>query len=359
MTKKEFIDPWGSELPGDYLKIIKKFGLEKFEHSLFPNQNKLMRRGIIFAGRGLKIISKAIREKKSYYCLTGMMPSSEKIHLGNKLVIDSVVYFQNHGADSYVLIADLESLATRNVDLETANKRAVEYFIPAYIALGIDPKKTRFYFQSRNLRLISLMFELSKRATLNEYRAIYGNTQPSRIVSSILQVADILFPQLKERMPGIIPVGIDQDPHIRLSRDIAKRAKKGFSLPSSLYNKYTPALDGSLKMSKSKGNFIELPDSDKNIEKKISKALTGGRKTTEEQKKLGGELEKCMIFELYKQHLIEDDKKLEEIYKECKSGKLLCGKDKENCINLMKKFMADFKKKFEKAKIQGIKLLER
>ena len=86
----------------------------------------------------------------------------------------------------------------------------------------------------------------------------------------------MFYPQLKEEMPGVIPVGIDQDPHIRLARDIAKRAKakRNFFLPSSIYHKYTPALDGSLKMSKSAGNFIELPDTDENIKTKIMPVLS-------------------------------------------------------------------------------------
>lgn len=356
--KKGFIDPWGSELPADYLRLIKEFGLEKFNLTSFPQPNKIMRRGVVFAGRGLDVISKAIKEKKKFYVLTGMMPSSEKIHLGNKLVIDNVRYFQEHGAETYVLIADLEAAATRNIDLEEARKRALEYFIPAYIALGLKPEKTKFYFQSQNKKVINLAFELSNKATLNEYRSIYGNPTPSRIMSSLLQVADILHPQLKEEMPGIIPVGIDQDPHIRLARDIAKRAKKKFFPPSSIYHKYTPALDGSLKMSKSKGNYIELPDTDENIRNKIMKALTGGRKTAEEQKRLGGQPEKDMIYELFKQHLIESDKEFEKRFKDNKAGKILSREDKEYAVELMIKFMHDFKKKFEAAKKLKIKFIE-
>jgi len=59
-----------------------------------------------------------------------------------------------------------------------------------------------------------------------------------------------------------------------------------------------------------------------------------------------------MVFELYKQHLIEDDKKLDEIYNECKSGKLLCKECKDLCCELMEKFMKDFSKRLEKARKQ-------
>ena len=193
---------------------------------------------------------------------------------------------------------------------------------------------------------------------MNEFRAIYGVADPGRIMAAVTQVADVLYPQFKERMPGIIPVGVDQDPHIRLTRDVVSRMKdRKFFAPSSLYHKFMPSLDGNKKMSKSDPySYIELPEDPKTTCKKIKRALTGGRDTVEEQKKKGGQPEKCMIFELYKQHLIEEDKKLEKIYKDCKAGKLLCGQDKENACKLMTKFMNDFNKKLNKAKKNVSKL---
>jgi tryptophanyl-tRNA synthetase len=155
-------------------------------------------------------------------------------------------------------------------------------------------------------------------------------------------------------MPGIIPVGVDQDPHIRLTRDIVRRIKEDkFFAPSTIINKYTPSLDGDLKMSKSKPeSCIELPEDPKSATKKLMKAKTGGRDTVEEQRKLGGVPEKCMIFELYKQHLIEDDEELNIIYKKCKAGTLLCGEDKKNACELMTKFMKELIEKIEKAKLE-------
>jgi tryptophanyl-tRNA synthetase len=171
-------------------------------------------------------------------------------------------------------------------------------------------------------------------------------------MSALLQAADILYPQFKERMPGIIPTGIDQDPHIRLTRDIVSRTKDmKFFPPSSLYHKYMPALDGSMKMSKSNpDSFIELPEDPKSACKKISRAKTGGRDTIEEQRKHGGQPEKCMVFELYKQHLIEDDKELEKIHQECKSGKMLCGECKKIACEKITKFMDDLEKNINLAK---------
>jgi len=355
---KKIIDPWGSELLEDYEKIVKDFGLEIFNSDLFPKPNRIMRRSVVFAGRDLKIISRCIKEKKRFYVLSGIMPSNEKIHFGTKMVVENIRYFQEHGAESYVLVADLEAAAARGVSLKEAQKRALDFHIPAYVALGLDIKKTIFYFQSENKEVMNNAYEFAKKITLNEFKAIYGSADPGKIMSAVVQVADILFPQFKERMPGIIPVGIDQDPHIRLTRDIVNRMKKkGFFLPSGLYHKYTPSLDGNIKMSKSKPeSCIELPEDIKAACKKIKKAKTGGRDTLEEHRKYGAKIEEDMVFELLKQHLVEDDKELNRIHKEYSSGKMTSGEIKEIACEKMTRFMNDFVSKTEKAKKQIDKL---
>lgn len=353
----EIIDPWGSSIPEDYKQIVKKFGLSRFDVGDFPNPNVLMKRDFVFAGRDLKRISGCIKQRKPFYALTGIMPTADKVHFGTKSIIDMMIYFQKQGAEVYVLVADLEAAATRGVNLKEARKKALEIHIPCYIALGLDVKKTKFYFQSENNDVRNLAFELSNKATLNEYKAIYGNAEPSRIMASILQVADILHPQIKKKIPGIVPIGIDQDPHIRLSRDIANRAKK-FILPSSINVKFLPSLSGDLKMSKSEGNSLYLLDSDEEIKKKVFKALTGGQKTAKEQKEKGGNPEKDMLFELFRQHLIIDDKELKKREEDYKKGKILDSENKEFAIKLLTKFMRDFRKRYKKAKRQVDKLFK-
>lgn len=348
----EIIDPYGSVLIKDYKRLIKEFGLEHFDSKLFPDANRLMRRGVVFAGRDLKRISDAIKNKNPFYVLSGIMPTNDKIHFGTKQVVENIAYFQKMGAKTYILVADLESAAARGVTLEQAKKRALEFQIPAYIALGLDPKKTTFYFQSENKEVVHLAYKFAKKITLNEFRSIYGDANPGRIMSAVTQAGDILYPQLEQRMPGIIPVGIDQDPHIRLTRDIVKRTKSmKFFLPSSIYHKYTPSLDGSMKMSKSKPqSCIELPDDPKKVCKKIMHALSGGQATIEEHRKLGANLENDMAFELLKQHLIEDDNEFEKVYNDYKSGKMLSGEIKKLACEKMTLFLNDFNKKLEDAK---------
>lgn len=346
------IDPYGSELIEDHEKIIKNFGLEIFDKTLLPKPNLLMRRNLVFASRDLKIISECIKNKKPFYVLSGIMPTNDKIHLGTKHVVEQIRYFQDQGGEAYILIADLESLAARNVSLEEAKKRALNFHVPAYIALGLDIKKTKFYFQSENKEVMNFAYKASQKITLNEFKAVYGNADPGRIISAVTQIADILFPQFKKRIPGIIPVGIDQDPHIRLTRDIVSRMKdEKFITPSSIYHKYTPSLDGSIKMSKSKPeSCIELPEDINIVKKKIKRALTGGRDTLEEHRRLGADITKDMVYELLKQHLIEDDDELKEIHDKYSSGKLTSGEIKEIACKKMEIFMNNFNSKLEKAK---------
>jgi len=354
-TQPVTIDPWGKALVQDYSRLIKEFGMQAFDIEMMPNPSTQMKRGLIFGGQDLNVIAEAMKKKKRFYCLTGIMPSAEKIHLGTAAVVDNVRYFQENGAKTYVLIADVESQATRGVPIEEGKKRALAFHIPAYIALGLNPKKTKFYFQSENKTVSNLASVCSQKITENEFRAIYGSVHPAKVMSAFIQMGDILHPQLEEIMPGVIPVGIDQAPHIRMSRDIAKRLRNeyGFFAPSASYNKYTSALDGSFKMSKNETvGKIEIPETDrKELNKKLKKALTGGRATADEQKKKGGEPEKCVAYEYCKNHFIREDKILAKMYQDCLSGKNLCGECKEKfLITYANKFYDDFDKKFAKAK---------
>jgi len=346
----EVIDPWGSCLVEDYACVVRDFGLEQFRASAFPKPNRIMRRGVVFAGRDLQRIAECIKNKKPFYALTGIMPSSEKIHLGTRLVVDNLKYFQEHGAKTFILVADLEAAAARGVPVAEARKRALEFHIPAYLALGLDYRKTAFYFQSENTTVIKLAFEASQKITLAEFKAAYGSAEPGRIMSAVTQIGDILYPQAEKPLPGIIPVGIDQEPHIRLTRDYLNSIKssKRFVQVSSIYHKFTPSLDGSLKMSKSKPeSCIELPEDPKVACKKIQRALTGARDTLEEHKRLGAIIEKDMVFELLKQHLVEDDNELKEIHDEYKSGRMSAGEIKQIACEKMTAFLKDFDAKLE------------
>jgi len=359
------LDPWGTTLIKDYARVIEKFGIEPFDKKMLsrlPSPNHLMRRGIVFGHRELDAVADAIKNKKPFAVLTGIMPSAEQLHLGNINVIRMVKYFQDVGAETYILAADLEALATRGISLEESRERVRNFYLPAYIALGINPDRLHFYFQSQNKRVQQLAFEFAPRVTANEFRAIYGEVAAPKMMSALVQTADILYPQLPENggpKPTVIPVGPDQDPHIRLSHDVAKRVKKyDFTMPGAVYIKFTPSLDGSLKMSKSKpGSYIAVPEDPEAAAKKIFGALTAGKKTAAAQRKFGADPNKSMVFEMLRQHLMEDDKQLEKLMADYRAGKVLDGESKQIAADLMRKFMTDFIKKFDAAKPKAEEIL--
>jgi tryptophanyl-tRNA synthetase len=335
------IDPWTFSSTVDYENIMNQFGIKKFEDIKKDNINDLsllMRRGIIFGHRDFNLIQERIDQNKNFICITGMMPSG-KMHIGHKMVVDQLKWYFKHGGNIFISIADMEAYATREKSFEEGKEIAINEYLVNYLALGLDltHKNVNVYLQSQSKPLNDLAFKLSKKVNLSQMKAIYGfenTTAVAHLYVPLIQVADILLPQTKEfcsPQPTVVPVGIDQDPHVRLTRDIAIKFKEefGFIAPGSTYHRFITGLTGA-KMSSSKPKTaIFLNDSPKVAEKKVKTAKTGGRESLKEQKKLGGRPDKCVVYELLLYHLIDDDKKLEEVYKECKAGTLLCGECKQ------------------------------
>ncbi|MEA3254764.1 MAG: tryptophan--tRNA ligase [Candidatus Altiarchaeota archaeon] len=361
MKEAERIDPWGSGDIKDYQNLFKEFGIESLEkYKKKYSDNRYMRRGIIFGHRDFGVISEAIEKKKPFVMMTGLMPSG-RFHFGHKMVADQIVWYQNKGAEVFVCVADLEACLMRGIDQKTAITLAKEEYLTNYVALGLKPEKLHFYFQS-NYVLPYYRFRdmhISNRVTLNELKSIYGDLSSQKILSVLTQVADILHPQLPEfggPKPTIVPVGADQDPHMRLTRDIASR-QRGLNLipPSSTCHKFMHGLRGGKMSSSDPKSHIALTDEPEIAEKKIKGSKTGGRATAREQKERGGVPEDCMIYELFLYHLMDDDRDLEEIYRSCRSGERSCGECKKTCAETM----TDFLKKHQKRRVNAEKIVEK
>ena len=228
MNDEISIDPWGSSQSTDYSRIIEKFGLSSMDNVSIESPSRLHRRGVVFAHRDLDLVLEAKRKGNSFGVLTGLMPSG-KMHLGHSMVIDQVKWFQEQGGDVTIAVADLESTATRGISLSEGKKIAREEYVANYAALGLDPEKTTVYFQSERSIVQKLGFQLGKRTNLSELEAIYGfdgSTNLAHVQAPLVQAGDILHPQLDEYgglRPIVVPVGIDQDPHLRLTRGLAAK----------------------------------------------------------------------------------------------------------------------------------------
>lgn len=328
-------------------ELINKFGLELLTKNDFPYKHTYINRKIFFACRGKNELKNMIKNR-NFYLLTGIMPSYERIHLGTIAVIEAFKYFQKLANISILVIADLEALSTRGIFLDKSKEYALKYHIPSYLALGIDPQKTLFYYQSENIDLQKIAFDVSYETTLSELQAIYGDSHPSRILASTYQVADILFPQLYKTMYGLIPVGLDQDPHIRFCRDYIRRTRLyKFKQVSSVYVRSVPGLNGSEKMSKSDPeNAIFLPEDDLDIlKKKIWLSFSGGGATVMEHKEKGANLEIDVPYNILR-FLLKDEKELNEIAHRYKSGEMLSGEIKEFTYIKLLEFLKEFNEKF-------------
>lgn len=256
------IDPWSSTTYQDYIRLRDEFGIQEFSDNLWvdlPNPHKLLRRGIVFGHRDFEVIHDAVINNKPWAILTGLMPSG-KMHLGHKMVIDEVIYYQSIGADIFIAVADIEAFATRGHSLTETEDLALNEYIPNYIALGLEPKNCHIYFQSKNTDVKDMGYILGKKINWSQMVATYGfngSINMAHIFSPLLQTGDILHVQLEKYggiRPTLVPVGVDQDPHIRLSRDVAQAYR--------LYNT-------TITKDKKIGVFVKT---DKNIEKLLDNA---------------------------------------------------------------------------------------
>lgn len=405
------VNPWSNNQAVDTERLFSEFGIEPIGTvaDRLPDVPSFIRRGIVVGHRDYGVIADAIRERTPFHVLTGFMPSGHP-HLGHLMVMKEVVWHVQQGGSGYVAVADREAHAVRSIPWDRCDEYAKEYLTCLY-ALGYEG---RTYYQSRNDRLKDLAFEASIKVNFSDLQAIYGFAQDTSLghaMSVITQVADILFPQLDAGpAPTIVPVGIDQDPHIRLTRDVAhkmrmftveqreghvsvrsKIAPEGalesvadrfpgskryaghvdirnageaevtaaarevellfggyaFWSPSSTYHTFMPGLQGGKMSSSVPESSFGFHEPDEAVKKKVMGALTGGRMTLEEQRRLGGEPDRCPVYLLNLFHMEPDDAALAEIRRACLAGELTCGACKKQTYERVQAFLADFREKMD------------
>jgi tryptophanyl-tRNA synthetase len=405
------MNPWSNNQTVDVDRLFADFGIEPIGEVArrLPEVPPFMRRGIVVGHRDYNLVVDAIRNKTPFHVLTGFMPSGLP-HLGHLMVMKEVVWHVRQGGNGYVAIADREAHAVRGISWEKCREFGKEY-LKALYALGFEGTT---YYQSRNERLKDLAFEASTKVNFSEMSAIYGfgpETSLSHAMSVITQVGDILFPQLDAGpAPTIVPVGLDQDPHIRLTRDVAYKlrmftvedrgdhisvrsknapqealeavfrafpgSKKyaghvdvtglpmnrveetvreieiahggfGFYLPSSTYHIFMPGLQGGKMSSSVPESSFGFYEADKSVRKKVMGALTGGRMTLEEQRRLGGEPGQCSVYLLNLFHMLEDDVELSDLARRCESGELTCGQCKKETLERVQMFLKELRDKMD------------
>jgi len=237
--------------------------------------------------------------------LTGVQ-STGTPHLGNLLgaIIPAIEMANAPGNESYLFIADMHSL-TLIKDGEQLRKNTYST-AATWLAFGLDIEKTVFYRQSDIPQVTELWWYLScffpyQRLTLaHSFKDKAGRLEDVNaglFSYPMLMAADILLYDA-----DIIPVGKDQAQHIEMTRDVASRfhattGKEVFVLPEASHNKdtmYVPGTDGG-KMSKSKGNIIDIFQTDKKLRKQIMGIQTDSTPIEEPM-----DTESCNVFNIYK-----------------------------------------------------------
>lgn len=357
--EKEFkVTPWEVQGKVDYEKLVKDFGASLISDKIKKKLEKthpLLRRGIYFSHRDFDKWLDAHEKGRKVSVLTGRGPS-EKMHIGHLVPFLVAKSLQDQfNCEVFIPISDDEKFYVKpNLAYEQALKYSEDNIIDL-IALGFNPEKTFIFEDFVYTDIYRYAARIAKRITYSTAKAVFGLTPENNVGWSFypaMQAAHILFPQFyRGRHMSVVPVAIDQDPFIKLTRDVAEYPEFNFEKPAALHAKFIPSLAGGAKMSSSDGGFISLTETPEEVKRKINKyAFSGGGNSIEEHRKLGGNPDIDVSYQYLKMFFEPDDKKLQKIHDDYKSGKLLSGELKEILIEKINKFLAEHQKKRELAK---------
>ncbi len=366
MSTDDFVvTPWHVEGNIDYDKLIKRFGTEKISNQLLERIKKftgedhfMLRRGIFFSHRDMNKILDEYEKGNKFFLYTGRGPSGHT-HIGHLVPWVFAKWLQDKfNVNMYFQLTDDEKFFSKqNLTLKETKKFAFENALD-FIALGFKPENTKIIIDTQNIKtLYPIASEVAKKINFSNTKAVFGfsnDTNIGMIFYTSLQSA----PCFIEDKPVLIPLGVDQDPHFRLTRDVAP--KIGKPKPALIHNIMIPSLFGAGgKMSASEDNStIYTTDTPDIVKKKINKyAFSGGQPDIEQHKKLGGNPDIDVSFQYLRIFFEPDDNSLKKIYDDYKSGKMLTGEIKAILIEKINNFLVDHQEKRDKARNQIDKFL--
>jgi tryptophanyl-tRNA synthetase len=276
--------------------------------------------------------------------LSGMQASG-KLHLGNLVgALSNWVKLQEK-YECYYFIADWHSLTTGYAD-PSHMKESTKDLLINYLAAGLDPEKCTIFIQSRVIEHAELHLLLSMITPLGWLERVptYKEKQQElkdRDLSTygflgypLLQTADIIIYRAK-----YVPVGIDQVPHLEISREVARRFnylyKEIFPEPEALLTEFPKVVgtDGR-KMSKSYDNAIYLSDSPEEVERKIRTMVTDPARV---KKTDVGDPELSPVYHLHK--IFSSKEEQEYIANGCRTAGIGCIECKKILIKNVLKVM--------------------
>ena len=213
-----------------------------------------------------------------------------RLHLGNYFgAVKGMLALQDDpNFETLYMVADAHTLTTPySVEELRVNRRNV---IMDYLAAGLDPEKSILFIQSDVKEHFELAFYFSSIATIAKMQHLPTfkekiKQHPKHSTMALLNYPVLMAADILLYKASAVPVGIDQEPHLEVAREIARKmnAVYGTDLPEphsfKSKGKYVPSLTGEGKMSKSvAGSFINLTDDLEIVSKKIAKMPTDSGK---------------------------------------------------------------------------------
>ncbi|RNJ77293.1 MAG: tryptophan--tRNA ligase [Nitrosopumilus sp. H8] len=351
------VTPWHVEGDIDYDKLTRQFGTQKITEQLRQDIGQaagedhfMLRRGVFFSHREMDRILEQHKNGEKFFLYTGRGPSGDT-HIGHLVPWVFAKWLQDRfGANMYFQLTDDEKFYSKHdMSLEDTYEYAMQNALD-FIALGFDPEKTKIIINTRNIRtLYPIAAQMAKRINFSNTKATFGFTNETNI-GMIFYTALQSAPCFIEDGPVLIPLGVDQDPHFRLTRDVAPKIKR--PKPALIHNMMMPGLGGpGGKMSAAENNAIYTTDTPDMVRKKITKyAFSGGQSDVAEHRKLGGNPDIDVSYQYLRMFFEPDDAKLESIHADYKSGRMLTGELKQILVEKINKFLCAHQKKREEAR---------
>jgi|SRR3989344_2422175 len=363
MKKEQQVTPWKAQGTIDYELLIKEFGIEKISDKTLARIKKhtkelhfMLRRKVFFAGRDLSWLLDEYEKGNKFFLYTGRAPSGNTT-LGHLLPWMLTKWLQDvFDVELWFQLDDEEKvLFKKEITFADTEKFLYENMLDI-IALGFDPKKTHFLIDTKHANLMyKPACEVAKKLTYSMIKSTFGfddQANVGMIFYTAMQAVPAFLPSIikGKNIPCLIPHAVDQDPHFRLTRDVLP--KLGYYKPASIQCSFLPPLSGvEGKMSSSGTATIFTTDSQKEVKDKINKyAFSGGQDTLEEHRKKGGNPDIDISFQYLRMLFETDDKKLEQLEKDYRIGKLTSGELKKYTIEKINTFLANHQKEREKAR---------
>jgi len=345
----------------DYDELITRFGTKKIDAALLKRIAKhgevhpMLRRQIVYSQRDMDWILDQYERGNKFTLYTGRGPSGP-IHLGHLMPWAFTKYLQDlFDVKLYFQMTDDEKFMFYDrLTVEDTKMWAYDNALDV-IALGFKKGKTNIFLDTELIKtMYPIAIRAAKRINFSTVKAVFGFDNSYNIGSifftSIQSVPAFLESHYQgKKVPCLIPCGIDQDPHFRITRDIAEPL--GYYKPALIHAKLMPSLAGSDKMSSSKTETtIWTTDTPKDVKRKVGNAFTGGATSIDEQRRDGGKPDICSVFQYNQYFFLPDDKALEELKHKCKTGAILCGECKAALAERITEFLKKHQERREKAK---------